>query len=42
MKKIIENWKIVGFTDLEPILSEGQIAEEAEAGEYEAWLEEQK
>lgn len=39
MKKILENWKIIGFTDLEPNLSEWQTAEEAEAGEYEAWLE---
>lgn len=39
MKKILENWQIIGFTDLEPNLSEGQTAEEAEAGEYEAWLE---
>ena len=38
MKKILENWKIVGFSDLDPILSEGQTAEEAEAGEYEAWV----
>lgn len=39
MKKILKDWQIVGFTDLDPILSEGQTAEEAEAGEYEAWLE---
>lgn len=39
MKKILENWKIVGFSDLDPILSEKQTAEEAEAGEYEAWVE---
>ena len=39
MKKILENWKIVGFSDLDPILSEGQTAEEAEAGEYEARVE---
>lgn len=39
MKKILENWKIIGFTDLEPILQEGQTAEKAEAGEYEAWVE---
>ena len=39
MKKILENWKIVGFSDLDPILEEGQTAEEAEAGEYESWVE---
>lgn len=39
MKKISENWQIIGFTDLEPNLSEGQTAEEATVGEYEAWVE---
>lgn len=39
MKKIIENWQIIGFTDLEPNLSEGQTTEEATTEEYEAWLE---
>lgn len=37
MKKILENWAIIGFTDLEPILEEGYTAEEATAEEYEAW-----
>lgn len=42
MKKILENWKIVGFSDLDPILAEGQTAEEATPREYEAWLEANK
>lgn len=29
----------MGFSDFDPVLQEGQVAEEAEAGEYEAWLE---
>ena len=39
MKKILKNWKIIGFSDLDPILAEGQTAEEATPREYEAWLE---
>lgn len=39
MKKILKDWQIVGFTDLDPILQEGQTAEEATTEEYEAWLE---
>ncbi|PZM87177.1 MAG: hypothetical protein DLD55_02705 [candidate division SR1 bacterium] len=39
MKKILQNGKIVGFSDFDPILAEGQTAQEAEAGEYEAWVE---
>ena len=39
MKKILENWKIVGFSDLDPILVGGQTSEEATAEEYEAWVE---
>lgn len=39
MKKIIKNWNILYFTDLDPILQEGQTAEEATAEEYEAWVE---
>lgn len=35
MKKIIKDWQIVGFTDFEPILEEGQTAEEATTEEYE-------
>lgn len=34
MKKIIKDWQIVGFTDLDPILEEGHTAEEATAEEY--------
>lgn len=39
MKKILKNWQIIGFSDIEPILPEGQTAEEAEAGEYEARMQ---
>ena len=35
MKKIIKDWQIVGFTDLEPVLEEGFSAEEATQEEYE-------
>ena len=35
MKKIIKDWQIVWFTDFEPILEEGQTAEEATTEEYE-------
>lgn len=35
MKKIIKDWQIVGFTDLEPVLEEGFTAEEATTKEYE-------
>ena len=36
MKKILKEWQIVGFTDLDPILEEGYTAEEATTEEYEA------
>lgn len=39
MKKIIKNWNILYFTDLDPILSEWQTAEESTTEEYEAWVE---
>lgn len=39
MYKIIENWKVLGYSDLEPILSDGQTMEIVERSEYEAWLE---
>ena len=39
MKKIIKDWQIVGFTDLEPVLEEGFTAEEATQEEYESWAE---
>lgn len=42
MQKIIKNWQIVGFTDLDPILEEGYTAEEATAEEYQAWIEANK
>ena len=35
MKKIIKDWQIIWFTDFEPILEEGQTAEEATTEEYE-------
>lgn len=39
MYKITENWQIVGFTDLDPVLSEWQSAEVVDRSEYEARLE---
>ena len=42
MKKILKDWVILYFTDLDPILSEWQSAEEALDWEYEAWLEANK
>lgn len=42
MKKILKDSKILYFTDLDPILSEWQSAEEALDWEYEAWLEANK
>ena len=42
MKKILKDWVILYFTDLDPILSEWQSEEEALDWEYEAWLKEQE
>ena len=42
MKKILKDWVILYFTDLDPILSEWQSSEEALDWEYEAWLEANK
>lgn len=42
MQKILKNWEIVGFTDLDPILEEGYTAEEATAEEYQARLDSHK
>lgn len=42
MKKILKDWVILYFTDLDPILSEWQSAEEVLDWEYEAWLEANK
>lgn len=39
MYKIIENGKVLGYSDLEPILSDGQTMEIVDRSEYEAWLE---
>ena len=39
MKKIIKDGQIIGFTDFDPILEEGQTAEEATQEEYESWVE---
>lgn len=36
MQKIIKDWQIVGFTDLDPILEAGYTAEEATQEEYES------
>ena len=40
MQKILKDWQIVGFTDLEPVLEEGFSAEEATQEEYESWKQE--
>ena len=40
MQKILKDWQIVGFTDLEPVLEEGFTAEEATQEEYESWKQE--
>ena len=42
MKKIVENWKIVWWTEFDPVLEDWQSAEVVDYTEYEAWLEEQK
>lgn len=39
MKKILKDWQILWFTDFDPILEEGQTAEEATQEEYESWVE---
>lgn len=42
MQKIVENWKIVWWTEFDPVLEYWQTAEEAQDWEYEARIEEQK
>ena len=42
MKKILKDWVILYFTDLDPILSEWESAEIVDRSEYEAWLEANK
>ena len=42
MKKILKDWVILYFTDLDPILSEWESAEVVDCSEYEAWLEANK
>lgn len=42
MKKILKDWVILYFTDLDPILSEWESAEVVDRSEYEAWLEANK
>lgn len=42
MYKITKNNEIVGFTELEPILNEGEVSEEVDRSEYEARLEANK
>ena len=39
MQKILKEGQIIGFTDFDPILEEGQTAEEATQEEYESWVE---
>lgn len=39
MQKIIKDGQILWFTDFDPILEEGQTAEEATQEEYESWVE---
>lgn len=39
MFKITKNGVLVGFTELEPILNEGEVSEEVDRSEYEARLE---
>ena len=39
MKKIIKDGQIIGFSDFDPVLEEGQTAEEATQEEYESWVE---
>ena len=39
MQKILKDGQIIGFTDFDPILEEGQTAEEATHEEYESWVE---
>lgn len=42
MFKITKNGVLVGFTELEPILNEGEVSEEVDRSEYEARLEANK
>lgn len=39
MQKIIKDGQILWFTDFDPILEDGQTAEEATQEEYESWVE---
>ena len=39
MYKITKNSQIVGFTELDPILNDWELAELVDYSEYEAWLE---
>ncbi|MBB1578533.1 MAG: hypothetical protein HG424_000915 [candidate division SR1 bacterium] len=42
MYKITKNGQIVGFTELDPILNDGELAELVDYAEYEAWVEANK
>lgn len=42
MYKITKNNEIVGFTELDPILNDWELAELVDYSEYEAWLEANK
>ena len=39
MQKILKDGQILWFTDFDPILEDGQTAEEATQEEYESWVE---
>lgn len=42
MYKITKNGQIVGFTELDPMLNDWEVAELVDYAEYEAWLEANK
>ena len=42
MYKITKNGQIVGFTELDPILNDWELAELVDSAEYEAWVEANK
>ena len=42
MYKITKNGQIVGFTELDPILNDWELAELVDYAEYEAWVEANK
>ena len=42
MYKITKNGQIIGFTELDPILNDWELAELVDSAEYEAWVEANK